>query len=127
MKNLILLVAVLWTGVVSAQDAVTEQATKFIQAGNAKDLATLFADNLDLVVNDTDDIVSKAQAEQILKKFFENNVPKSFKIVHQGTTGLQIEYRIGELETSTGKFKVTINLKKAGETLVIHQFRIEKE
>ena len=127
MKNLMLLVAVLWAGVVSAQNDVAEQAAKFIQAGNAKDLSGLFAESLDLVVLETDEIVSKSQAEQILKKFFTNNVPKSFKIVHQGSTGLQIEYRIGELETSTGKYKVTFNLKKAGETLVIHQFRIEKE
>lgn len=127
MKKLIFILAVLWSGIATAQDAVTEQAVKFIQAGNAKDLASLFADNLDLVVNETDDIVSKAQAEQILKKFFSENPPKSFKIVHTGTTGLQIEYRIGELETANGKFKVTINLKKAGENLVIHQFRIEKE
>lgn len=122
-----LLVAVLWAGVVSAQNAVAEQATKYIQAGNAKDLAGLFAESLDLVVETTDEIVSKSQAEQILKKFFTNNTPKTFKIVHQGTTGLDIDYLIGELDTSTGVYKVTINVKKAGETLVIHRFRIEKE
>jgi hypothetical protein len=127
MKNLMLIIALLWSGVANAQNAVAQQATKHIQAGNAKDLAALFAESLDLVVNETDEIVSKSQAEQILKKFFTNNVPKAFKIMHEGKTGLDIDYLIGELETSNGVFKVTINVKKAGETYVIHRFRIEKE
>jgi len=126
MKNLLLICMFFLTGSLMAQDP-TSNAYKLIQAGNARDLSALFTDNLDLVVDDYDDIASKSQAEGILKKFFEKNPPKLYKTIQEGVTQLGIQYRIGELETANGKFKVTFNLKKVGESLLIHQFKIEKE
>lgn len=108
-----------------AQNDITDQVVGYIKTANVKELSKHFADNIDLAVDDTDDIVSRAQAEQILKKFFDKNQPKNFTIKHKGTTQLGIEYRIGDLETSGGNFKVNINLKKVGDIYQIHQFRIE--
>jgi hypothetical protein len=126
MKKLITLVMILWAGVAFCQDATTDKATKALQAGNSRDLASLFADNLDLVIEDDNDIRSKDQAEQIVKKFFEKNAAKSFKISNSGTSPLGLQYRIGELETASGKYKVDFKLKKVGENLVISQLEIEK-
>ena len=108
-----------------AQTDITDQVVGYIKTANVKELAKHFADNIDLAVDDTDDIVSRAQAEQILKKFFDKNQPKNFAIKHSGVTKLGIEYRIGDLETSGGNFRVSINLKKVGDIYQIHQFRIE--
>lgn len=126
MKTLVTLALVLWTGIAFSQDPTTDKAVKAFQTGNSKELATLFADNLDLVIEDDNDIRSKDQAEQIVKKFFEKCQPKGFKINNSGTTPLGLVYRIGELETATGKYKVDIKLKKVGENMVISQLEIEK-
>jgi hypothetical protein len=112
-----------------AQADITTDVEGLIKAGNSKDLAKYFTDNIDLAIDhsDYDDIASKSQAEQILKKFFDACTVKSFSIKHTGKSQLGIEYRIGELETSCGKHRVTINLKKVGDAFLIHQLRIEDE
>ena len=111
--------------VTRAQTDITEQVSSFLKTGNVKELAKHFTDNVDLAVGDYDDIASKAQAEQILKKFFDKNQPKNFTIKHKGKTSLGVEYRIGELETSAGTFRVTFNLKAVGDTYQINLFRAE--
>lgn len=126
MKTLITFIMLLIGTMAIAQDPTTDKAVKAIQAGSSKELAALFADNLDLVIEDDNDIRSKDQAEQIVKKFFEKNAPKSFKINNSGTTPLGLIYRIGELETANGKFKVEIKLKKVGDNNVISMLEIEK-
>lgn len=112
-----------------AQTDITTDVEGLIKAGNSKELAKYFTDNIDLAIDhsDYDDIASKSQAEQILKKFFDACGVKSFSVKHSGKSQLGIEYRIGELETSCGKHRVTINLKKVGDAYLIHQLRIEDE
>lgn len=127
MKTIFVSMLLLITTGLKAQTDITDQVVGFIKVGNTKELAKHFADNVDLAIepDDVDDIVSRAQAEQILKKFFDKNAPKNFTIKHKGTSQLGIEYRIGELETSGGNFRVNINLKKVGDVYQINQFRIE--
>jgi len=128
MKKLITLaLMILWAGLAFSQDPTTDKAVKAFQTGNSKELASLFADNLDVVIEDVNDIYSREQAEQIVKKFFEKNAAKSFKINASGTTPLGLIYRIGELETANGKFKVEFKLKKVGENNLISQLEIEKQ
>lgn len=108
----------------AAQD-VKSKAQEAIKSGNSKALSAYFAQNIDLSVNDEDDVFSKAQAEQILKKFFSSNKPSGFKVVHQGESKVGTKYVIGELTTSGGKYRVTFNMKDKGGKLVIHQLSIE--
>lgn len=112
-----------------AQTDITNDVEGLIKAGNSKDLAKYFTDNIDLAIDhsDYDDIASKSQAEQILKKFFDACAVKSFSVKHTGKSQLGIEYRIGELESACGKHRVTVNLKKVGDAFLIHQLRIEDE
>ncbi len=126
MKKLLTIALILWAGVAFSHDPITEKAVKAFHDGDSKGLAALFADNLDLVIEDDNDIRSRDQAEQIIKKFFEKNPPKAFKIVNSGETTLGLIYRIGELETAGGKFKVDMKLKKIGDGYVIAQLEIEK-
>jgi predicted secreted protein len=126
MKKILTITLFLLAGIAFGQDATTEKAVKALTAGDSKGLAALFADNLDLKIEDKDDIFSKEQAEQILRKFFEKNAAKGFKLVNSGETTLGLIYRIGELETAGGKYKVDIKLKKIGDGYVISILEIEK-
>lgn len=129
MKKILVACMLLLSVNLFAQTDITADVEGFIKAGNSKELAKLFTDNIDLAIDhsDYDDIASKSQAEQILKKFFDACAVKSFTIKHSGKSQLGIEYRIGELETACGKHRVTINLKKVGDAFLIHQLRIEDE
>lgn len=96
-----------------------------LKTGDSKALSEYFSQNVEMVVLENDNVYSKAQAQQILSKFFSNNTPESFNIIHQGGKGDQ--YVIGNLVTSKGNFRVYFLLKKNNGKDYIHQLRIEEQ
>ncbi len=109
----------------SQKEKTTDQIVKLIEAGNTTQLVEHFIPNIDLTVLDTDDIFSRDQAEQILKKFFKKHKPRSLELEHKGTSRLDDKYRIGKLITDNGSYRLTFFLKKVDESLYIKQLRIE--
>lgn len=98
-----------------------------MKLGNSSDISKFFNSSVELVILDKDDVYSKQQAEQILKKFFDGNKVKNFKILHQGgKEGAQ--YAIGNLMTVAGKqYRVYFLVKENSGKSLIHQLRIEEE
>lgn len=112
------------TNEVKAQ--VPDEIIQSLKSGNSKTLSEYFNQNVELVVLENDNVYSKAQAQQIVNKFFNSNSPESFTIIHQGgKEGAQ--YVIGNLSTSSGSFRVYFLLKKNNGKDYIHQLRIEKQ
>jgi hypothetical protein len=116
---------VLSSGVQAQSNEVEEQVIRSIEAGNASELARHFTQKVDLTTPGTDDVFSKAQAEQILKDFFEEHDPKKLKLEHRGTSKLKDRYRIGKLVTSDGDFRLTYFMKKVNGEARIKKLRIE--
>ena len=94
------------------------------KAGNATKIASYFADNVDLSILESENLYSKAQAEQILKNFFTKHKPSEFTIVHKGKSG-QSEYFIGELTCTDAIFRVTMNSKSDDGNKQITSLTIE--
>ena len=91
--------------------------------GDAGALAGFFNQNIEMVVLEHDDVYSKAQAQQIVSKFFASNKVSDFRIIHEG--GKEgAHYVVGTLKTSSGNFRAYFYLKKSGEKTLIHQLRI---
>ncbi|MEZ4739923.1 MAG: DUF4783 domain-containing protein [Flavobacteriales bacterium] len=110
---------------VQAQDAVKDKVVQAMKTGNSKELATHFIPNIDLTVKETADVYSKAQAEQIVRKFFNDNPPVDLVIEHTGVSKVGDKYYIGILRTTTGYFRVTFFLKKTDADFQVKQLRIE--
>lgn len=108
-----------------AQDDVKDQVVQAMRTGNSKELAVHFIANIDLTVKETSDVYSKAQAEQIVRKFFNDNPPIDLVIEHSGVSKVGDKYYIGILRTRTGYFRVTFFLKKADSGFQVKQLRIE--
>ena len=126
MKRFLLLITVLlFTTGLFAQDEVKDQVVAALSSGNSKDLAALFIANIDLTVKENGDVYSKAQAEQILRKFFNENPPVGHVIEHSGVSKSGDKYFIGILRTRTGHFRTTFFLKKVDEGFQVKQLRIE--
>ncbi|HQW87746.1 MAG TPA: DUF4783 domain-containing protein, partial [Flavobacteriales bacterium] len=70
-------------------------------------------------------IIHGDQAEQILRRFFDENPPVGMVVEHQGQSKLGDQYYIGILRTRTGHFRVTFFLKRTGDQLQVKQLRIE--
>ncbi len=95
-------------------------------SGNAAQLAKYFNQTIELTMLDKEEVYSKTQAEIILRNFFSENPPKSFRILHQGGKETS-KYAIGSLTSGTQKYRVTFLLKIVNSKVYIHQLRIEYE
>ena len=107
-------------------DGIPEKIILSVKAGNASELAEYFYSNIELVILGKEDVYSKTQAEQILRKFFADHRPTSFKIIFEGGKETS-RYAIGSLTTSTGDFRVYFLIKDQDGSPLIHQLRIEEE
>lgn len=121
---LIIISCILLIQSVNAQ--VPDEIITCLKSGNAKTLSGYFNQNIELVVPESDNVYSKAQAQLIVNDFFNSHIPQTFSVIHQGgKEGAQ--YVIGNLGTKKGTFRVYFLLKKNDGKDYIHQLRIEKQ
>lgn len=105
---------------------VPDEIIQSLKSGDSKTLSAYFNQNVEMVVLENDNVYSKAQAQQIVNKFFSSNPPESFSVIHQGgKEGAQ--YVIGNLVTGKGSYRVYFLLKKNSGKDYIHQLRIEAQ
>lgn len=104
-----------------------DQISQSIRIGDTKSLCAFLADDVSMKIIDKEDIYSRVQAEMIIKDFFSKNTPKTYTPKHNGTSRSGAQYTIGRLETSNGAYRTSYFTKKIGTSLIIQEFRIEKE
>lgn len=114
--------------VLSGIEDVYSEISLAIKSGNAKEISKFFSTNVELTIIDNEDLYSKAQAEQILKDFFEKYKPKDYKLVHQGSSNEGSKYAIGNYVAENGMvFRTYFYIKLSEKTYFIQELRIEKE
>jgi len=112
----------------SAQAGVFEHVASVIRSGNAGQISNYFGNNVDLTIQNTEEVYSKAQAEQILKDFFTKNPPRSFSIIHQGLSKENSKYAIGKYVTTGGNsYRTYIYIKSVRGADEIQELRFEQE
>lgn len=109
-----------------AKAQIPDEILLSLKSGNAKTLSGYFNQNVELVIPDSDNVFSRAQAQLIVSDFFSNYPPSNFLVIHQGGKEGAF-YVIGNLVTSKGSFRVYFLLKKNEGKDYIHQLRIEKQ
>lgn len=102
-----------------------DNAINAIRSGNASALAAHFSSNVEVSIKGTEASYSKAQAEMVIKNFFATQPPKSFSVVHQGTSPEGSKYFIGTLTTSGTTYRTYVYAKPQGNMLVIQEIRFE--
>ncbi|MFI5453773.1 DUF4783 domain-containing protein [Pedobacter sp. UC225_61] len=108
-------------------DIIDDLSVQF-KLGNSKEIAKNFAPSVELIIIDQEDVYSKAQAEQILKDFFVKNPPNKSAIIHRLSTNPNYRLGIFSVAAKTGKFRVTITLKKnPANVFLITELRIEPD
>ena len=120
------LVSAFTMAVPQAGAQIPDEIILSFKTGNSKTIAEYFNQNIELVVLEDDNVYSKAQAQQIVAKFFGNNKPESFTVIHQGGKE-DAKYVIGNLKTNNGVFRIYFLLKTSEKKNYIHQLRIEKQ
>ena len=124
------LIAVLFLVFCSAAWAldIYDEVAIAIRSGDSRQLATYFGSSVDLTVMNQEDVYSKAQAELIVKDFFARNPPKSFTLLHKGSSKEGTVYGIGNLQSANGKsFRTSFFLKMSSGRYLIQELRFETE
>ncbi len=104
---------------VSAQADITPAVIQSLGKGDAAGIGKHLVPSVDVTILDDEDMYPRDQVVAKLGQFFQKNP-------HQGTSKLDDHYRIGDLTTSNGLFRVTFFMKKSGSTMEIKQLRIER-
>lgn len=104
-----------------------EDIANAIRSGDAKSVSRYFSNSVDLTLISQEDVYSKAQAEQIIKDFFNKNTPRTFSIIHRGESKDGAKYAIGNLSTSNGNYRVYYYFKVTGSSVYIQELRFMKE
>lgn len=102
---------------------VSDEIISALKAGKASELVKHFDEKVALKIVNQEDVLSKAQAEANLNYFFNKYTVKAFSSSHVSSMNKQSQYITGTLETSGGKFRVSILIRHN----LISQFRIENE
>lgn len=123
---MIILFAGILIQVLSAKAQVPDEIITSLKSGNAKTLSGYFNQNVELVVPNSDNVYSKAQAQQIVGNFFNIYTPVNFTVIHRGGKD-GAKHVIGNLATKEGIFRVYFLLKQSEGKDYIHQLRIEKQ
>lgn len=100
--------------------SVTSDVIAAFRSGYSEAITRNLADNIELVIDNSDNIYSSQQTGRILAHFFKENPPISFKIVHQGKQE-NSEFVIGTLKTQSKEYRIYFLLKND----TIQQLRIE--
>lgn len=121
-----ILLSICLTATAQEQSKIPAGISIAIKAGNAAELAKYMNSTIELLLLEKEDFYKKNVAEAILKDFFRNYPTRDFTVRHQGAKN-DAHYAIGNLITEKGNFRVYFLLKKVGESLLIHQIRIESD
>ncbi|RZK77548.1 MAG: DUF4783 domain-containing protein [Pedobacter sp.] len=112
---------------IAMQGDIVDDLNAQFKAANSKDIASVFSSSVDLIIIDEEDVYSKAQAEQILRSFFNKYPPVKATVIHRINTNPNFRFGALSLVTKNGAFRVSITLKKAGSAFNITELKIEAE
>jgi hypothetical protein len=99
-----------------------------IRSGDSKQVSAYFGSSVDLTLLTQEDVYSKAQAELLVRDFFSKNPPKSFSVVHRGSSREGTQFAVGNLVTSSGKtFRTSFTLKNNQGKFIIQELRFESQ
>ena len=104
----------------------TDSINAAFKNGDVSVLTLNMNETVELVILEKENIYSKTQAEQILKRFFSNHKPVGFEVLHNGGSK-NSQYYIGSLKTEKGTFRVYYLLKNKDGKSRIFQLRIEND
>ncbi|MEQ9466937.1 MAG: DUF4783 domain-containing protein [Ekhidna sp.] len=124
MKTLIL---VLFFFLTPGQDETIRDIGTAMKAGSSKELIKFCNQTVEIKINGESSNYSKAQAEVILRNFFNKNAPKNFTYIHQGASPEGLKYTIGRYTHSDGAYRVVMFIKKIGDNYLIDTLNFSQE
>ncbi len=108
-----------------AQDDPFSPVVQAIEAADAKKVAAMFNETVELSFPGKDNTCSVAQGEMIMKDFFRNNPPEKFTIIRTGTTDAHSRFAIAEYQTAGKTLQAYIHLRRVSNKFLIQKMKFE--
>ncbi len=112
MKHLFL--SILLSSIFLVSGQAQNVSSYFADLGNSdwKTMALKFSSEMEVCVNDSQEFMTKAEAVQAIKGFLSDIKPISGSELHKGSSkSKSTQYRVGQLKTAKGNFRVFIYLE----------------
>ncbi len=126
MKTIKLLFLAILIPFISKADSF-DDVIGFMKSSNSSSISKMMNTNVELTLIENEGMYSRQQAEMMIKNFFNQNPAKSIVIQHRGAAAQGAKYAIAVYESNGIKYRVYIFMKDAGNGLLIHELRFEKE
>lgn len=107
------------------QNSSIDEVIGALRSGNATQLSNYFDENVGLTLPDKKDTYSKAQAQLIIKDFFNNNAVTGFELKHKGDGAGGSQYCVGTLQTASGNFRTNVFMKMKNGKEVVKEIRFQ--
>ena len=93
-----------------------------VAMGNAELLTEYFAEEVELVVEEEEDIYTRQEAQEIIEKFFQKYPVSSYRILHNGESSSgEHTYMIGRYRSPEAVFRIYIGMQ--GDQVL--EFKVE--
>lgn len=106
------------------QNSTIDEVIGALRSGSSTELSKYFDDNVELTLPEKSDSYSKAQAQLIVKDFFNNNNVRGFDLKHKGDSPGG-HFCIGTLQTNAGNFRTNVFMKGKNGKEVIKEIRFQ--
>jgi len=127
MKHLMFLIF-LFPALLASATQDLDNISKAISKGDVEALSTYFDSNIEISILDEEDFYDKGQAKAVIKKFFNRNQPKSFNLVHKGSSkGKDSKYFIGNLRAGGNTYRGYVYMKVSNGKPLIQELRFDEE
>ena len=110
-----------------AQLTPIEEVGNAIRNSKVADISKYFETIVSLTINSNQTGYSKAQAEVVLKDFFNKNAPSEFILINSGSTNDNSRFAIGKLNTTNGRFSVYLLFRIKDGIYTLQELRLNKE
>jgi len=104
-----------------------ENITEAFNTGDAQKLSESFGSSIEITTPTGDGVYSKAQAKQVMQKFFSQYKAQSNQIIHNGTSNTGSKFIVFSYKTEKEEFRITIFLKQIGSDFQIQEIEIVKQ
>jgi len=104
-----------------------DKVASLIKQGDVHELANMFAPSVEITIFNDENVYSRTQAEIVLNKFFNENKPKSIKVLHRVNSNPNYNFGVVILYTDKGSYRIAYTLKQADGHLELIEMRIETE
>jgi hypothetical protein len=111
----------------AAQADITSQVVAAFKKGDAAAIGVHLMPQVEITMPAKEGVCPSKEAQTILTQFFKENQVTGFTIKHQGTSKLDDQFRIAELNTAKGDYRVTFFMKKNANAMQIKQLKIEQD